>query len=574
MVSSPVGLSDSPLMAWSIWWVNFAGSLGLNLHQCDYLNFPLGVPYFASSIGPFWGFLLWPVTSGLGVVASWNLACVLVLAMNAFSAYLYLRTDNCSRPASAVGALIYGFNPSLTAHLVEGHLNVCSIFALPWVYRCFCQLMQECRSDGRPSWTTLVKTACWFGLTTFLQLEHTVIVLCMLVWLWLRFRPPLLRCLPWLIGVSITAWPLIIATLSRKVAPPPHWGMAQYCGCNLLGLFLPSPTHFWWGSQIQQLRQEWAPDHFLLFSEGNCGLGLTVLVLLWLGWQKRVSLNLKPAWAGLALFWVFSLGVRLQVGPWGSFQEFPLFKLDGLHFGMPLPATLFHYLPVLKQFRSTGRFFLFAILFVSEIVAKTIDSSQAAVTPRRKLGTASLCFLLICFEFCPKPMPSSGWKPSAWAHRLSQKSQANGFETVLTLPCGWNGSLYLMGPPPPQALYDQTLHHKKLVGGLVARIDISELRYLASFPFIENLLRWEFQDDPRCHSNVIAMQMTPDDSQHSSALLSSAEEVRQKFQLGYLVVYDPTHWAKSLAYLQQMYRLTLIDQGDGVQVYSIEAKQP
>jgi hypothetical protein len=74
--------------------------------------------------------LLWPVTTGLGPIVSYNIAAALAPALSAWCAWFACRRYVRSRVAAMIGGLLYGFSPFMLAHSL-GHLHLSLAFIPP-----------------------------------------------------------------------------------------------------------------------------------------------------------------------------------------------------------------------------------------------------------------------------------------------------------------------------------------------------------------------------------------------------------------------------------------------------------
>lgn len=73
-----------------------------------------------------------PLIPAVGVVASFNVALILILILNPFCAYLLARYETKSEGPSWIAGALFGFSPFISAR-VEGHMSLATAFALPLV---------------------------------------------------------------------------------------------------------------------------------------------------------------------------------------------------------------------------------------------------------------------------------------------------------------------------------------------------------------------------------------------------------------------------------------------------------
>jgi hypothetical protein len=119
-----IGEGPDPVQAmWGIGWVPFAAGHGLNPLVSTYVNAPAGMNMLWGNAFAFPMALLWPVTVTAGATVSYDLAMTLSLALAAFFAYLAIRRWVPGVVAAALGGLLYGFSPYMTAQYF-GHLGL------------------------------------------------------------------------------------------------------------------------------------------------------------------------------------------------------------------------------------------------------------------------------------------------------------------------------------------------------------------------------------------------------------------------------------------------------------------
>jgi hypothetical protein len=120
-----VGEGPDPVQAiWGIGWVPFATTHGLNPLFSTAMNTPAGMNMlWGNAFAIPMAVVLWPLTVTLGATVSYNLVITLSLALAAFLAYLVIRRWVPGVVAAALGGLLYGFSPYMTAQYF-GHLGL------------------------------------------------------------------------------------------------------------------------------------------------------------------------------------------------------------------------------------------------------------------------------------------------------------------------------------------------------------------------------------------------------------------------------------------------------------------
>jgi hypothetical protein len=142
------GRLDASIFIWWLNWTPYALLHGLNPFVSNYLLAPQGVNAMQNTSVIALGVILMPVTELFGVVASYNLACILGPPLTAWTAYLWL-SRHFGRLPAFVGGLTFGFSPIVIAHVSGDHLNLTVLFLVPLILMLVEDLLW--RAD-RPWW--------------------------------------------------------------------------------------------------------------------------------------------------------------------------------------------------------------------------------------------------------------------------------------------------------------------------------------------------------------------------------------------------------------------------------------
>lgn len=124
------GDADPGVISWYLGWLPFALGHGHNPLLSTYIDYPSGINLLWNTWVPLPALLLWPVTTGLGPIVSYNIASALAPALSAWCAWFACKRYVRSRGAALVGGLLYGFSPYMLAHSL-GHLHLSLAFIPP-----------------------------------------------------------------------------------------------------------------------------------------------------------------------------------------------------------------------------------------------------------------------------------------------------------------------------------------------------------------------------------------------------------------------------------------------------------
>ncbi len=139
---------DIGIIVWFLRWVPFALGHGENPLITTYLNAPDGVNAMWNASMPVAGLAMWPLTSSLGPIFSYNLLVTLAVALSAWCAFLAARRYVESPLAAALAGLLYGFSPYMIAQS-QGHLHVTLAFIPPLMLLVFDEIVVRQRRSAR-----------------------------------------------------------------------------------------------------------------------------------------------------------------------------------------------------------------------------------------------------------------------------------------------------------------------------------------------------------------------------------------------------------------------------------------
>ncbi|HEX4210373.1 MAG TPA: hypothetical protein VHY56_08270, partial [Candidatus Binataceae bacterium] len=80
---------------------------------------------------PLASILMAPLTKGLGVVASYNLLCMLCPILAGWSGYILTRHLGARWPAALIAGYIFGFSPYMLGQMLGGHPTLMLVFPVP-----------------------------------------------------------------------------------------------------------------------------------------------------------------------------------------------------------------------------------------------------------------------------------------------------------------------------------------------------------------------------------------------------------------------------------------------------------
>jgi hypothetical protein len=115
---------DSNFYVWSLRWLPYAISHGLNPLYSNQIMAPGGIDLAWSTPAPAVVVVMWPVTAAFGPVVSYNLTLLLVPPATGWAAFVAARRLTGRFWASLLGGAVYGFCPFMVMHNARGDLNL------------------------------------------------------------------------------------------------------------------------------------------------------------------------------------------------------------------------------------------------------------------------------------------------------------------------------------------------------------------------------------------------------------------------------------------------------------------
>ncbi len=414
---------DPQIPMWGLAWYPWALVHRLNPLYTDAAWAPAGCTLAWSTTIPGAALLMWPVTRVAGLVASYNILCLLTPALSAFTAFLLCRHVTRDFRAALAGGFIFGFSTYMTGELLD-HLSLAMVFLIPlFPYLGLAYLKRETvRRFGRAKFVgalTALVVGQFLHSPEILATAALFGAIAILLAFWLFDEPSRtrLKSLAALSAISYGIAALVLAPYLVRFFPSPFGLMPIYnpshCSSDLLNFIVPTDP-----SMLSRLR----PIHRLaIHMTGGCEptayLGLLPLVAILFAAGRPRSPRVRMLIAMLLMVAVATLGPVLHIG--GR----TLSPLPWL-FAMPVPL-LNNALP--------ARFTIYLFLLLAVMVALWLARREGFAVGRWLLGGAAI--LSICPALPMTPYVARDNVPAFFEQRLyKQYIAAN--EIVLILPFG------------------------------------------------------------------------------------------------------------------------------------------
>jgi hypothetical protein len=154
-----------------------------------------------------------------------------------------------------------------------------------------------------------------------------------------------------------------------------------------------------------------------------------------------------------------------------------------------LPTALLHYVPFLSNFRVPYRFTIMLMLFAPILGCIFLDRYIVQRIPRLfRVVLPALLVAVLFVEYWQAPYPMVRRRNvPAVCERLGAMPDG----TLLEIPFGLRDGFRMIGDERTIQMYYQTIHHKKIPGGLVSRPDGRLFERFQAEPVLGDLLRAE-----------------------------------------------------------------------------------
>lgn len=539
------GAGDNITFVWNVWWVRYAVTHHLPLLSSPMLLYPFGADLTLHT------HTLLPALAVSGVTnpaVAQNLLIAAHLFLNFACTYLLAWRETRAWASSIVAAAIFGWSPYLAAHLT-GHFNLIAAWVLPlsallarkaigdsrlssgillgltlgatayidyyyFVYACLLAFLLGVASCvtvvQRPSPIAVRTTAVSMrvlGVAALLALASACLIafsggsvweirgrtisvrsirnpvatawLCGLVALFIylvrtrsvRFDWRVIsRSRRWVVPAVLVPvlvllpllWHAIVAVRTGVYVSQQYLWRSAPAGVDLLTLLSGNPSSALYGGFVRPIYDAWNID--LVEHVGWIGPGAIVLAVI------------GAFTAGSGRRWLLPLTI------FGAWALGPLLEVAGHSTPLWLPAVLVRWIPIIANARIPSR----AIVVVYLACALLAAHGMRQLLLQRRTAAAWGLLALVLVDFAPAAPPVFRLpRPHIAAAIASDPAPG----AVLPVPFGLRDGFGETGRLDPAAMWLQTIHHRAIAGGFVARLprDINE-RY-RQMPVIGPLLQ-------------------------------------------------------------------------------------
>jgi len=464
---------DDPAQTWSLWWTRYALlHLGISPLRTNYVFYPVGINLVTYTPTFLNGVLSIPLQLLFDVVIAQNLLVLWALVLSGYGTYLFVyeilaRHYVASRVAAAFAGVFYAFGAWHLNYVAAGHFMLLNNQWLP-----FGALYVIRMERGR--WKDGTLAGLFFSLAVWTEptLASFLAILAFLYWLGLAIATPraiLSKRFALNLGAMVLVTGIAIAPLAHNLWQDlVRYGYYLTSGVGRLYIFSAEPISFFFPSARHPLFGAWVRT----ITNANTSyafIGYAVLILVVIG---SVSFPRARGWTILAL-----LFAMLMLGPTLIIAEH--------NTQTPMPFALLQVIPLVNANRYPVRFNVMLMLTLTPLLALGVVRLLHA-----RRGKTTLVFLtaLLFLEQLVVPIPLADLRVPAIFQTIGNEP---GDFALLHLPLGWRGSVFVEGKQDDKAQFYQTVHHKRLLGGITSRVPRFQVQYFRELPVIRSLIALE-----------------------------------------------------------------------------------
>ena len=521
--------SDHYQNLWNIWW--FRTSL-FEQHHSPFYTDVLFYPYrsdqhplelYFHTLQPILMLLLAPLSYLLGIVGSYNLMVLASFVVSGWGMYLLARYFTQNVWSAFVAGVLFDFCAYHLNILAVGQTNLMLIGTIPlyilFLHKSIAPLRPE--TKVRRAWfypalailtLTIAAYIDWY-YPLYLLLYTVGLVMIVLVRRSVRWRSTLIRFVAimgcWLVLVSPLLFLVLQSTNDKDINYKPTFDFEVIHSTALFSFFQP----------FKDLRIKpgaWQQPF----------LGYTTLLLavvgIWFCWKRR---GWAAWWVGLVIvFGVLSLGPYLRLNLTDDASK-------AISSGLPLPYLWLQNIPPISFSRSPSRFVVMMEMALAMLAAFGVSGlleKIGTLSKRVKFGHVFLPAALtlavttiVCLEMQTLPWPIEKMEQPQIFKQIAAES---GDFAIMELP------LTNHGVQDARRMYYQTIHHRPIAGGYIARQLTDYFRGDAT-PF----------DDYFDSTNHEAFPILDVNNENNAAV-----RLLNLYNFRYLAIYKDEYWSDDL----------------------------
>jgi hypothetical protein len=542
--------NDTFSWIWNFWWMKKALlELKINPFYTDYLFYPFGESLIYHAFTPLYGLLSIPLQFVFSQFVVYNILFVFNFVITGLSMYLLLRYLTKNKMAAFLGGCLVAFCPFRTAH-AYGHFHLLAMEWLP-LYLLFSIKIEETKELKYVMLAGLMLALTAVSSLYFLAYEFLFTAF-YIIYVIVRRKKifPLFRALSAIAVAAIILFPLIMMVFRYPPNGLVGTHSSEVHSADLLSFFLPGDIlslGYFFRTVTNKFTCRGVEDSCYL---GYVVIGLSLFAIGYL-WRKEKNIALFT-FLGF-LFFLLSLG--------------PLLHVKGQITKVPLPTLILDKYLGYSFGGCPVRIHIMTVICLSILSSYAIKEILNRHSWRMNVLLVGL-IIMSAIEFLALPFPVAATvsKPihSFFPPRVGSAVQVPEFYKMISndkqdycLLDLANGAYYSYRYNP--VLYYQTIHNKKLIGGMLSRSRKFHEQFYNDTAVIRDILLNQEQCPLRCRSGDYKKRI--------------AEGVLNYYNIKYVVVPKPDRSYPKSNLIPLNFGLCQVFEDDLITVYTV-CEQP
>lgn len=468
------GMGDMYQFLWIFWWFKIALLNFANPYYTDIIYFPIGANLAFTELTPFNSVISIPLQLAFGLINAYKILWIFSFIASGYGAFLLVKYLTKNARAAFISGLIFMFCPYHFAHAL-GHMNLTTTEWIPFYILFLIKTLDEPKNSN----------TVYAGFFLFLSaMSSNYYLVFLAVFTLLYFFYFLVTNKKVSVRDAITSVSLILILFGLAISPFAYLMLIElsksdymYTGgyieysADLLGFFIPSLLHPIFKDYVSQMYLNFTGN----IAEYTVFAGYSVILLSIIAFFMVRTKEVMFWMLSAAIFFILSLGPILHIK--GVFST----PYEGYDLVVALPYAILAQIPFFSLARVPSRWDVMVMLSLAILAGYGLNY-MFSVFRKEILGkfhNKNILFiviiLLILFEFLAVPFPMSSTRMPAFYEQLANETVDY---AIIEVPLIGNA----------EAMYYQTKHNKKMIGGYTSRFPDYVVRSLFANPIYSRFL--------------------------------------------------------------------------------------
>lgn len=462
------GLGDVYQFLWIFWWFKIALLNFTNPYYTDIIYYPIGASLAFTELTPFNSVISIPLQLAFGLINAYKILWIFSFIASGYGTFLLVKYLTENTKAAFISGVIFMFCPYHFAHAL-GHMNLTTTEWIPFYVLFLIKTLNE------PQKLNAIY-ASFFLFLSAMSSSYYLIFLASFTLLYYFYylaldkkasiRDAIISASIILILFGSVISPFVFLMLVELLRSNYMYngGYIEY-SADLLGFFIPSLLHPIFKDYVSQIYLSFTGN----VAEYTVFAGYSVILLSLIAFFKVRTKDVRFWMLSTATFFLLSLGPILHIK--GVFST----PYEGYNLVVALPYAILAQIPIFSIARVPSRWDVMVMLSLAILAGYGLNY-VFSICRNKTSGKFDntdilfiIIFLLIVFEFLAVPFPMSSTGTPAFYEQLANETIDY---AIIEVPLIGNA----------EAMYYQTKHNKKMIGGYTSRLPDYVERFLFANP--------------------------------------------------------------------------------------------